>query len=77
MGFALGHLSMQDVSSAPTEKAREENLKLQTTMTDEVKKYSDSLIEKYKIKAIHIFDLKEAMNEYVYRPTERTAINKD
>lgn len=68
---------MQDMSFAPTEKDREEHLMLQTMMTNEMEKYSETSMKQYRSIAEQMSDLKEAINHYIYRPIKRTAINKD
>ena len=68
---------MQDMSFAPTPKDREDNLKLQTLMTDEINKFSENLLKEYKSIAEQMYDLKEAINQYIYRSINRTEIDKD
>ena len=68
---------MKDMSFAPTEEDREENLKLQTVMTKEIEKYKENSIKQNKSIAEKMYDLKEAINQYIYRPIKQTEINKD
>jgi len=68
---------MQDMSFAPTEKDREEHLKLQRLMTDEMRTFSEKFLKEYKSIADQMYDLKEAINHYIYRSIEHTAINEN
>lgn len=68
---------MQDMAFAPTLKDREENLRLQTLMTDEISQFSESLLKEYKNIAEQMYDLKEAINQYIYRPINRTEIDQE
>jgi len=67
---------VQDMSLAPTEKDREKQLKLQTMMTAELKEFSENLINQYRSIAEVMAELKEEINHYIYRPIEKTDIDK-
>ncbi len=68
---------MKDMSFALTEQDRKEYNELQSLLTEELEKFSVQSTEKYKTIAEQLYDLKESMNHYIYRPIEYAAINKD
>jgi hypothetical protein len=68
---------MKDMSLAPTSEDREEHLKLQTMMTQEMQRFSERLLKEYQSIAEQTYDLKEAVNEYIYRPVNRVEVDKD
>lgn len=68
---------MKDMSFAPTEQDRLLYQQLQSQLTEENQKYSDTLTEKYKEIAVQLDELKDSMNQYIYRPIKETAINKE
>ena len=69
---------MRDMAFAPTENDREENLRLQTMMTDEVSKLAQSFVVEYRNNiAEQMVELKEEINSYVYRPIKETDIDKE
>ena len=68
---------MKDLTHGPTEKDREENLRLQSMMTEEVGRFSETFLGQYRSIAEQMNDLKEAINDYIYRPIKKTAIDKE
>jgi hypothetical protein len=68
---------MTNMAFAPTEHDRDEHLKLQKLITDELKKSQDDLVARYRPVAEHMAELKEAVNQYIYRPIRRSAIDKE
>jgi hypothetical protein len=68
---------MKDMSFAPNEQDRKENQKLNTELTKKIQTYSKLSTEKYRQIAVQLDDLKEIMNNYIYRPIKETAINQD
>lgn len=68
---------MKDMSVAPTQQDREENLRLQTAMTSEVATFRDNFLAQYRSIAEQMYDVKEAINVYVYRPIKDTDIDKE
>ena len=68
---------MKDMTFAPTEQDREENKKLQEALTEELQKFAGQSIEQYRIIAEQMYDLKELMNDYIYRPIKDCAVNKE
>jgi len=68
---------MQDLAFAPTPQDREEHLKLQKLMTDEMKKFSDALMAQYRSIVEQMAAVKDAINQYIYRPIKHSAINED
>lgn len=68
---------MKDMTFAPTEQDREENKKLQEALTEELQKFAGQLIEQYRIIAEQMHDLKELMNDYIYRPIKECDIDME
>jgi hypothetical protein len=68
---------MKDMAFASTEQDRQESQQLQTELTNKMKTFSTLSIDKYKEIAEQLYDLKETMNNYIYRPIKETAIDKD
>ena len=68
---------LQNLSVALTEKDREEHLRVQTLMTDEIKAFSGKFLAEYRSIATQMHDLKQAINHYIYRPIEHASIDKD
>jgi hypothetical protein len=66
----------QDMSSAPTKEDRDENLRVQTMATEEIRKFSEDLIAQYRVIAMELNGLKEMMNQYIYRPLTKAEIDK-
>lgn len=60
-----------------TEGDRQRNIELHEIMTGEIKKFSDNVLKRWPGIAEQMLELKEIINEYVYRPIKGTAINKD
>jgi hypothetical protein len=73
--FAQGGL--RDMSQAPTEEDRRENLRLQTEMTSEMQKFAEGFLRQYRSVAEQMHELKEAINEYIYRPVTSSAVDED
>ena len=67
----------EDMAAGPTEKEREEHLRLQTMMTEEVEIFSKKVVREYRSIAEQMADLKEAINRYIYRPIEKAALDRD
>jgi len=74
---AFEQSGMKDMNFAPTEKDREENLRLQSMMTTEVGAFRDNFLAQYRSIAEQMFTLKEGINAYIYRPIKETDIDKD
>ena len=73
--FAEG--GMQDMAFAPTQAERDENLKTQTLMTEEMAKFSADLMKEYRGIAEQLVELKEAVNQYIYRPVHEIEVDKE
>jgi hypothetical protein len=73
--FEQGGLS--DMSVAPTDKDREEHAALEAQLTEEMRCFSGNLLKEYRGIAEQLVALKEAINQYIYRPIIETVINKD
>jgi len=73
--FAEG--GMKDPAFAPTEADRQENLRLQTMMTDEVRSFRDEFLSQYRSIAEQMVGLKDAINAYIYRRITDTDIDKE
>ncbi len=69
--------NFQDMTYAPTQKDREENLRLQTMMTEETKKFSEKYLQLQPDIAEQMKKLKEVINDYIYRPIHKAAIDKE
>lgn len=69
--------SFTDVKFAPTEEDRIENLNLQNQMTAEVQKFSELLIKEYPVISEQMYELKESVNEYIYRPVSNTDVDEE
>lgn len=65
-----------DNKFAPSEEDRIEHLNLQNQMTAEVKKFSERVIKEYPKISEQMFELKESVNEYIYRPVNTTDLNE-
>jgi hypothetical protein len=74
---AFEQSGMKDMNYAPTEKDREENLRLQSLMTTEVGAFRDAFLAQYRSIAEEMLTLKEGINVYIYRPIKETDIDKD
>ena len=68
---------MCDMSFAPTQQDREDNLRLQTMMTSELKIFSQKILEQYPNIAKQMDELKESINNYIYRPIQHSEIDKE
>ena len=68
---------MCDTSFAPTQQDRENNLRLQTMMTSELNNFSQKLLEQYPNIAKQMDQLKESINNYIYRPIKHSEIDKE
>jgi hypothetical protein len=66
---------MTNMTFAPTPQDREANLKLQENMTAEMAAFGQKLVTAYKPVAQLLFELKESMNQYIYRPIGNSAID--
>jgi hypothetical protein len=73
--FEKGNLT--DLAFAPTEKDREEHAALQEQMTGEMRRFSEGLLKEYRGIAEQLADLKAAINQYIYRPIQRTDIDQE
>jgi flagellar hook-associated protein FlgK len=58
-------------------KDRDENLALQQQMTSEMKDFSTNLLGQYKDIAEQLVNLKEAINQYIYRPVTEARVNAE
>lgn len=74
---AFERSGLTDMSVAPTDKDREENAALQAQLTEEIRRFSESLLKEYPKIAEQLLALKEAINQYIYRPIREAAIDKD
>jgi hypothetical protein len=68
---------LQDMRFAPTESDRQENLLLQSLMTEAVGRFSSEFLGQYGAMAAQLDELKAAINQYIYRPIRETAIHKE
>lgn len=68
---------LTEMSVAPTERDREEHASLQAQLTEEMRGFSENLLAEYRSIAEQLVALKEAINQYIYRPIRETAIDKD
>ena len=66
-----------DMASAPTAADRDAHALLQAQVTQEMLRFSENLLKEYRGIAEQLVELKEAINAYIYRRIERTAIDKD
>lgn len=73
--FAEG--GMQDAAHAPTREDQEKSGALQQQMTDEMQQFSTSLLSQYKGIAEQLVSLKEAVNQYIYRPVTDARLDTD
>jgi hypothetical protein len=73
--FADG--SLQDPASAPSVMDREKSLALQQAMTNEIQEFSTKLIGKYQDIAEQLVNLKEGVNQYIYRPIKEARVDAD
>ena len=64
---------MQDADLAPTEADRAAHARLQTALTEEVKIFSEKFLAQFRPIAAPMDDLKEKINQYIYRPLGPTA----
>lgn len=67
---------MQDMAFAPTPQDRENNLKTRTQMTQEMSDFSAALMKEFKSIADQLVDVKEAVNQYIYRPVHEVEVDK-
>jgi hypothetical protein len=74
---AFSQSDLSDMSVAPTDKDREEHAALQAQMTEEMRCFSENLVRAYRGIAEQLVGLKEAINQYIYRPIKEAAIDKD
>jgi len=68
---------LTDMAFAPTDADREEHLRLQTEMTEETSKFASRLIDEYQNIAVQMVELKQAVNDYLYRPVARVELDHD
>ena len=68
---------MQDMAFAPTQQERAENLATQTLMTQETADFSAALLKEYRAIAEQLVDVKEAVNQYIYRPVHDVEVDKE
>jgi len=69
--------NFQDMAYAPTQKDQEENQRLQTMMTEEIKKFSEKYLKLQPGIIEQMTKLKEITNSYIYRPIHQAAIDKE
>lgn len=75
---AFQQSGMKDLTFAPTETDRAENLRLQGLMTDEVFKFAQDFLGEYQSRiAGPMASLKAKINQYIYRPIHETDIDKE
>ena len=74
---AFEQSGMKDMALAPTEKDRDDNLRLQAAMTAQVGTFRDRFLGQFRSIAEHMNDLKESVNFYVYRPITDTSIDSE
>jgi hypothetical protein len=68
---------MSNMPFAPTEQDREANLHLQQRMTAEMAAFAGKLKADYPPIAQLLANLKESMNQYIYRPIGKAEIDSD
>jgi hypothetical protein len=73
--FADGGLA--DMASAPSVNDREKSLALQQAMTNEMQEFSAKLLGKYRDIAEQLVNLKEGVNQYIYRPIKEARVDAD
>jgi len=74
---AFTESGMKDPAFAPTEADRQENLRLQKLMTDEVSSFRDDFLAQYRSIAEQMVALKDTINAYIYRRIVETDIDKE
>lgn len=74
---AFEQSGLSDMSVAPNDKDREEHAALEAQITEEMRSFSENLLKEYRGIAEQLVALKEAINQYIYRPIRETAIDKD
>jgi hypothetical protein len=68
---------LTDMTYAPTTLERDEHLKNQSLMTQEMQIFSENLLREYKNIAGQMYEVKEAVNKYIYRPIHTVDIDND
>jgi hypothetical protein len=68
---------MTNMAFGPTQQDREANLKLQERMTAEIAAFSEKLKADYPAIAQLLVNLKESMNQYIYRRIGKAEIDSD
>lgn len=68
---------MKDLNYAPNKQDRKQNLAFQEMLTQEMEGFSQILNHNYKQKAVLINEVKSGLNNYIYRPIKKTAIDSD
>ena len=68
---------MTNMAFAPTQEDMENNKRIQTAMTAQIKDFSESLLAQYRSIAEQLAGMKKDINQYIYRPIDSTAINRD
>jgi hypothetical protein len=74
---AFEQSGLSDISVAPTDRDREEHAALEAQLTEEMRCFSENLLKEYRGIAEQLVALKEAINQYIYRPIREAAIDKD
>ena len=67
---------LKDMTYAPTEEDRKNNLRLQELLTEEDKKFAEALTASYTDIAVLLKEIKAIINKYVYRPITKSDIDK-
>ena len=74
---AFQRSGMKDLAFAPTEDDRRERLRLDAMLTDETRKFAQSIVGQRRNVADQLAKLKEDINVYVYRPARATDIDNE
>jgi hypothetical protein len=74
---AFQQSGMKDMAYAPTAQDRQLSAELHAAMTAEVRKFSDGFLQQYRDIAVQMNELKETMNNYIYRPLNSSAIDEE
>jgi len=74
---AFQQSGMKDLACAPDQKDLEEHIRLQSMMTAEVGRFSETFLGQYRGIAEQMSELKESINYYIYRPIKESAIDKE
>jgi len=68
---------MRDMACALTPQGRADNLKTRTQMTQTMSDFSVALMKEFKSIVEQLVDVKEAVNQYIYRPVHEVEVDKE